>query len=309
MIDITGYWTFFCNPKIWQIDLFLNSGETEDTFKILDWQKDYFAPGQLGIVRVGIDRRTKNELNGRNRLKRGIYAIVEVLSFPDHFPESQRYYLYFDKSKHKNVLRVKIKYLKNLLLNPIPLEILKDNPITSTDDYLINGFQGSAMPLKEEVFHSILQMVNDESIFEKHIIEQATTTEELIHLEKKYQNATPEIRQVVSKRIERGKISKEVKRLNGYKCQVCEALGLNPLTFKKKNGDYYIETHHIIPVSEQNKGSLGFSNLITVCPNHHRQLHFGDVFIVENKKDRIVFLIDNKKVTIRKILFRKNEVL
>ena len=29
--DVTGYWTFFCNPKKWEIDRFLESNIEYDT--------------------------------------------------------------------------------------------------------------------------------------------------------------------------------------------------------------------------------------------------------------------------------------
>jgi predicted HNH restriction endonuclease len=51
------------------------------------------------------------------------------------------------------------------------------------------------------------------------------------------------------------------------------------VAFLKRDGNPYVEAHHVVPVSEQQVGSLSASNVITVCPNHHRQLHYGDVQI------------------------------
>jgi hypothetical protein len=53
----TGYWTFFCNPAKWQIDEFLATGREDDDYQITTWQADWFRPGQLGVVRVGVDNR------------------------------------------------------------------------------------------------------------------------------------------------------------------------------------------------------------------------------------------------------------
>ena len=66
----------------------------------------------------------------------------------------------------------------------------------------------------------------------------------------------------------------------------------------------YVETHHIIPVSELEQGSLGTLNLLTVCANHHRQLHYGDVKLIENNDKYFEFTIDNQQIRINKI---KNE--
>ncbi|MFD2034487.1 HNH endonuclease [Belliella marina] len=56
-------------------------------------------------------------------------------------------------------------------------------------------------------------------------------------------------------------------RANG-KCEYCGELG-----FKLKNGESYLETHHIISLASQ--GSDKLENVIALCANHHRQAHFG----------------------------------
>jgi predicted restriction endonuclease len=48
-----------------------------------------------------------------------------------------------------------------------------------------------------------------------------------------------------------------------------------PVGFLKSNGDPYVEAHHVMPVSRQEVGSLSASNIMTLCANHHRQLHYG----------------------------------
>ncbi|OWV35663.1 hypothetical protein CE489_17060 [Bacillus spizizenii] len=52
-IKPTGFWTFFCNPKVWAIDDFLSSNQIEDTFSITSWQKEWFKESQQGIISVG----------------------------------------------------------------------------------------------------------------------------------------------------------------------------------------------------------------------------------------------------------------
>lgn len=64
-------------------------------------------------------------------------------------------------------------------------------------------------------------------------------------------------------------------RANG-KCEWCGELG-----FKTSAGAIYLETHHIQPLSEGGEDSE--RNVIALCPNHHREAHFGEVN-VEFKK-------------------------
>jgi 5-methylcytosine-specific restriction protein A len=59
-----------------------------------------------------------------------------------------------------------------------------------------------------------------------------------------------------------------LKRAGGV-CEYCGKRG-----FLKADGKIYLETHHVILLSEQ--GSDTLSNVIALCPNHHREAHFGD---------------------------------
>lgn len=299
----TGYWTFFCNPAKWEIDQFLATNNEYDTYQINEWHKDYFKTGQLGVIRVGIDKRTKTHLGTRQKLNSGIYAVVEILDTPQISTEQLQFYLK-DEEQGQKKLRVKIRYIKNLLTKPLLLDTLKKNPITNQDRYLIEGFQSSSMPLKKDSFAEIINLLGtDEQIFSNIEIEIADTISEIAKLELKYQDASPQVKEVISKRIERGKISSEIKKFYQYRCKVCEALGKNPLTFQKVSGEYYVETHHIIPVANLLLGSLGVSNLITVCANHHRQFHYGDIKIVKNTGSTLILNIDGQTLTIEKKIF------
>lgn len=56
-------------------------------------------------------------------------------------------------------------------------------------------------------------------------------------------------------------------RANG-KCELCHCLG-----FIMADGRVYIETHHVIPLSEGGRDSA--DNVVAICPNHHREAHHG----------------------------------
>ena len=58
-----------------------------------------------------------------------------------------------------------------------------------------------------------------------------------------------------------------LKRANGK----CEYKGCKP--FSRKSGEIYLETHHVIHLSH--KGADKATNVIALCPNHHREAHFG----------------------------------
>ena len=102
---------------------------------------------------------------------------------------------------------------------------------------------------------------------------------DLASIEQKLLGKRPEVRERVSKQIERGPIGQKLKRANDFKCQLCEALGLTSVGFTKRSGEPYVEAHHATPVSELELGSLAASNIMILCANHHRQMHFGDVAV------------------------------
>ena len=304
MVEVTGYWTFFCNPAKWEIDLFLATNTEYDKYQVNEWYKDTIKPGQLGIIRVGIDNRLKEQLQGRQKLNFGIYAIVEVLDTPKKSMDDSNFYLN-EEDKAQEKFRVKIRYIKNLLDDPLLITTLKQNSIINKDQYLIEGFQRATMPLKKKAFDEIIDLIgSNDQIFSNIELEKVDTIEEITEVELKYRNASPEVKEVISKRIERGKISSIIKKLNDYECKVCEALGENPHSFKKIDREYYIETHHIIPVANLIKGSLAISNLITVCANHHRQFHYGDITIIDSSNDQLSINIEGQILCIKKTIFR-----
>lgn len=61
--------------------------------------------------------------------------------------------------------------------------------------------------------------------------------------------------------------AKTLKFANG-KCELCD----KP-TFLKKNGKPFLEVHHVLPLSQE--GSDTVTNTVALCPNCHKELHFG----------------------------------
>ena len=57
--------------------------------------------------------------------------------------------------------------------------------------------------------------------------------------------------------------SQEIKRLDCYRCLVCQSLSLISPT--------YLEVHHIVKVRNNSSLKLDNDNLITLCVHHHKQ--------------------------------------
>ena len=59
-----------------------------------------------------------------------------------------------------------------------------------------------------------------------------------------------------------------LQRANG-RCEFCGQLG-----FMKPDGTRYLESHHVIALA--NDGEDRLTNVIALCPNDHREAHFGE---------------------------------
>jgi 5-methylcytosine-specific restriction enzyme A len=57
------------------------------------------------------------------------------------------------------------------------------------------------------------------------------------------------------------------KRKAGGICQLCR----KPAPFKNRDGEPYLETHHIIPLADGGQDSI--ENVVALCPNCHRKMH------------------------------------
>jgi hypothetical protein len=64
------------------------------------------------------------------------------------------------------------------------------------------------------------------------------------------------------------KIRQRVIDFSNGKCEYCQKPG-----FMKLNGERYLEAHHVISLA--NNGDDSVDNLIALCPEHHREAHFG----------------------------------
>jgi hypothetical protein len=63
-------------------------------------------------------------------------------------------------------------------------------------------------------------------------------------------------------------VRKEVERRANGRCEFCGEPG-----FPRRDGSKYVETHHIIALARD--GADRVTNVIGLCPNHHKEAHFG----------------------------------
>lgn len=86
------------------------------------------------------------------------------------------------------------------------------------------------------------------------------------------------------------KIIAQIKFIRNYECQICS------LYILKSNGKKYIEAAHIIPKAQ--KGQEVPSNILLLCPNHHKEFDFGLREILLHDDSKIQFRLNDIEHTI-----------
>lgn len=106
----------------------------------------------------------------------------------------------------------------------------------------------------------------------------------------------PEIvSKVMNVRQRNATLVKKLKKLYNGKCQITG----KTYTFKKEDGEYYCELHHLIPLGED--GSDSYANAIIVSPLIHRMLHYAKVSEIDLKKikdGKLTITINEEEYTI-----------
>ena len=82
----------------------------------------------------------------------------------------------------------------------------------------------------------------------------------------------------------------QLKLFRNFKCQICDT------QIKKANGEYYIEAAHIKP--KHKAGTEKPDNILILCPNHHKEFDYGKLEIELHSKERIEFVMNDKKYKI-----------
>lgn len=286
----TGYWMFVCRRGRWDGNAWLRSGSSETLYMVTEAHRNEVQVGDLGVLRL-------NKLAGTRKRKpqpAGAYAILEVVEAPE-MRESDHEFEFSDP-KEASILkwRAKVRVLTNIVDRPVDALSL---PSDGEFRHIRFPLPQSTIPISSTVFHEIVKQ-SGVSLTELQQLRETSTTDGVRRLERKAVSLDPKKRERISSAIERGIIGSQVKAARGHRCQLCEALGRQPVAFVKKGGLGYSEAHHVQPVSLMLAGSLADVNIMVLCPNHHRQAHYGNFAIKDYRQNEWLIEIDDKSLTI-----------
>lgn len=153
---------FVCNPRMFQIDKLMLErlpANAIDGWGAGDYQR-HFTRGDLGLLRVGQDRRTRAELvrEGGFKLQPGIYAICEVISEPTLELNRVNNDLWRAEGltgQVENRVEVPIRYLWWSIDSPLLMDQLKSET-PDIDRSILNGRRTTCFPISEDDFWTII---------------------------------------------------------------------------------------------------------------------------------------------------------
>ncbi len=186
--------------------------------------------------------------------------------------------------------------LGNFVGQPVPAQTL---PTDADFDHIRHPLRAATILLSPAAFGTILEKGRAD-LLELNAIRLTANAAGVTALERQAENLDPQIRERLSRVIEREPVGDRVKSARGYKCQICEAKGLHPHAFVKRDGSPYAEAHHVQPVSKLIAGSLGRQNIMVLCPNHHRQAHYGSFEVLEESSTDWVLSVDSERLHIER---------
>jgi len=78
-----------------------------------------------------------------------------------------------------------------------------------------------------------------------------------------------------------------LKILRNFKCQLCET------SILKKDGSFYVEASHI--TAKHKKGSELPTNILILCPNHHKEFDYAKREIIKRTNEEIIFKLNDRE--------------
>lgn len=292
--DAQRFWVLVNNPAKWEIDKFLRSGKKADSWA-LSPHKSPPRKGDLAFIRVGNDRRSKKVLGGYAPLDPGIYALCEITSDQRiGTGVSGEFWRGGNIRPHETgeeYPTVDFQVLKSYLSEPLLLPRIQAEFPTVKRRVLAQP-EARSYDLPRDDFMRLLEMLGTSEEELPELVEMAPVDLGAV---------TPQRILLQQHRWERGAEGRRAKIQAGHECLLCRAMGRPSIAFHRPDGVPYVEAHHVIPVSKGTAGTLSPKNIVTVCANHHRQLHYGGIAEPKDCGDSFTFAFPGGPISVPKL--------
>ncbi len=186
----------------------------------------------------------------------------------------------------------------------VPIKEEAMERILSRYGSLLSFFDNYTPGLRAKDFSVLEEVAEEKELTPKNIVEidEATRGKDLdlllLEWEQRKAGESPDVVERKVSMIKRNvTMVRQLKEKYKNQCQVCG------FSFKQRNGTYYSEVAHIDPISSKKAGVDAPSNMIVLCPNHHKMLDLGNLKIISNTE----YSVDDKVQTLLVPLYRINQ--
>jgi predicted RNA-binding protein with PUA-like domain len=166
------------------------------------------------------------------------------------------------------------------LNTPVPLRAIRRLPNAKKDIEFIRILRGTVFRITPTGFRKIRDLIlkynpkQSKEISRFLSVKPPTREPEIPPLDEREELKLPHRATLAIQRVIRDSaVSKELKQLYQYQCQVCGT------TIELPDGKRYAEIHHLQPVGKPHNGKDGKPNTIVVCPQHHAMFDLGAIAI------------------------------
>lgn len=261
-------WIFQGNPDEFDMDKYLMEVDDNITWRVKRYKAEICIGDVVYLWRAsGKIEKTTPGIIARAIVCSAVFKGTEDVIALDYWKTEDR--------KNEEVDRVWLKVQEvNRDLGMIKKERMLED-IDLKELLIIKSPQGTTFPLKDIETTKINKLWANECTWEN----------ENDNLSKG--NTKPRKKKVEREVIERSQwvVDQTISRANS-KCEVSPCI--TP-SFEKERGGNYVEVHHLVTLASGGPDTL--DNTVCLCPNHHREIHYG-----KNKK-----AISEKLRAIRKI--------
>lgn len=207
----------------------------------------------------------KNKKKGKFKNRIQLYKDILLKKHDRNFKSLEDWYSYVSGFDNYILIRLtlyvsnygKIKYSKLKEKLPLLINIINSEIDTNTFKAYLDHYQSNYKDID-----TIIRIEEFEYAEDPLYTLTISSTQELINISNEKYSFSKNQRAHISY-IKKYYLNKKVSR-----CDCC-----NAETFRKENGEWYLEYHHLVPLSKQ--GLDHVYNLFGVCANCHRQFHFG----------------------------------
>jgi len=189
-------------------------------------------------------------------------------------PIQAEVYFYSDDEKTKECVNlIQVKNLRKLSLPFKVGNLIKVSDNTPHKPRTQAGGWSPVHPIPPKLIEATTTFLEDtlQSDIQKQVARSLNDTSEVRRKRLREANKKPDVIQVISTGYKRNSdvIAEVLKRAKGI-CERC----LSPAPFiRRKDDSPYLEVHHIITLADNGDDTV--ENAQALCPNCHRELHFG----------------------------------